>query len=105
MSGSGNSGYIPTWREKFDCTKSNFTVTLTSVDIDVLQKHQQGDLLDLELDKRDIIIVLDGNGEILGTIVHQFTSDLIECIKSGHKYEAKITLVHTPNCKVNIMKK
>ena len=58
--------------------------------------------MDVRLGGKDEVILEDGDGEILGAILHSNTSDLIACIKNGAKYNAKIQKINTPACTVKI---
>lgn len=105
MSGSGGGGYIPPQRTKFDCETSIIRTTVSTIDLIVLNSHNQGDILDVIVDIKQTLILEDGNGEILGSILHSNTSDIINCIKNGFLYEAVILQIDSPACKVEIRKK
>lgn len=102
MSGSGGGGYEPPQSAKFDCDTGIITTSVSSVDLDILSSQNIGDILQVELSETETVILLDGNGEILGSIIHTNTADLIECIKRGNEYEAAITSINTPTCRVKI---
>lgn len=105
MSGSGRGGYIPPQSSRFDCNLTIITTTVSSIDTDVLSKHQVGDVLDVVLSPTNTLILEDGDGEILGSIVHINTPDIIECINNAAVYEAEIIRIASPACYVRIMKK
>ncbi|MBL7799842.1 MAG: hypothetical protein JNL95_03875 [Chitinophagales bacterium] len=105
MSGSSGSGYVPPTKTKFDCETSIIRTVISSIDITVLTKHRQGDILDVIIGENETLLLEDGNGEILGAILHLNTSDIIACIKQGSSYEAEILQINTPACKVEIRRK
>ncbi|MCW4452165.1 hypothetical protein OK344_08080 [Kaistella sp. BT6-1-3] len=102
MSGSGGGGYVPPQSAKFDCNTGIINTSVSSVDLTVLSSQNIGDILQVELSETETVVLSDGNGEILGSIIHTNTADLIECIKSGNEYEAVITSINTPSCRVKI---
>lgn len=105
MGGSGGGGYVPPQRLLFDCETSTITVNVSSINTNVLNKHDVGDILDVEIGKKDALVLADGDGEILGAILHLNTSDIIACIKDGTEYEAKILDIKSPACKVLIKRR
>jgi len=105
MSGSSGSGYIPPQRTKFDCETSIIRTNVSSIDLIVLAKHRLGDILDVVIGLRESLSLEDGNGEILGAILHLNTPDIIDCIKKGATYEAEIININTPACQVEIRRK
>lgn len=102
MSGSGGGGYVPPQSVKFDCESGIINTAVSSVDLVVLSKQKVGDNLQIELSDLETVIVVDGNGEILGSIAHRSTKELIECIKRGNDYQATITSINSPVCNVRI---
>lgn len=105
MSGSGGGGYIPPQRNKFDCETSIIITNVSSINIVVLAKHTVGIFLEVVLGENREILLEDGDGEILGTILHLNTSDLVDCIDNGAEYEAEIQRINTPACTVKITRK
>ena len=105
MSGSGGGSYIPPQRNNFDCEKSIIITEVSSIDILVLAKHKIGIFLELVLGKNKEVLLEDGDGEILGAILHLNTLDLIGCIENGTEYKAEIQRINTPACTVKITKK
>lgn len=105
MSGSGGGGgYVPPSRDKFSCETGQIISKVASVDLSVLAKHKVGDLLESEL-INGILMLYDGDGELLGSIIHPNVIELIECINQDFKYEAEITIINTPSCTVIIKRK
>jgi hypothetical protein len=102
MSGSGGSGYVPPQRTKFDCENGQIITILSSVDLVVLKKLVSSMVLEVAIDKNESLIVLNGDGERVGSIIHPSTSDIIECIKKGNHYDAEIVEINYPACKVKI---
>lgn len=105
MSGSSGGGYVPPQRTKFDCETSIIRTNVSSIDLAVLAKHKQGDILEVVINQNDALILEDGNGETLGAILHSNTPDIIDCIKQGATYEAEILKINTPACQVEIRRK
>ena len=105
MSGSDSSGYVPPQRANFDCETSIIITNVSSIDLAVLAKHKQGNTLDVVISPSDALFLEDGNGEVLGAILHLNTKDIVECIKAGATYEAEILKIHTPACQVKIRRK
>lgn len=95
-------GYIPPQSAKFDCAIGIINTTVSSVDLTLLSKLTLGDVLSVELSEDETVILVNGNGEILGSIVHPNTADLILCIKQGNEYEASIVSINVPACTVKI---
>lgn len=102
MSGSGGSAYVAPQRASFDCNTSVIITDISSIDIDVLNRNSVGNILDVVLNEFDILQLDDNNGEVLGVVLHRNTADIIECIKNGAEYQAEITQINTPSCKVKI---
>lgn len=105
MSGSGGGGgYVPPVREKFSCETGQIVTKVASVDLRVLAKHNVGDLLEVEIIS-GILKLYDGDGELLGSIIHPNVIELIECINKAFEYEAEITIINSPSCTVIIKRK
>lgn len=105
MSGSGGGGYVPPQGTKFDCDTSIITTNVSSVNITILMKHRVGNILDVILGPRDSLLLEDGDGEILGAILHLNTSEIVDCIKNEALYEAEILTINSPICRVQIRRK
>jgi hypothetical protein len=105
MSGSGGGGYMPPQRVFFDCQTSVITSSVSSINITVLDKHKIGNVLNIEIGSSNALVLEDGDGEILGAILHLNTSDIIECIKGGAEYEAEILDIKSPACRVLIRRR
>lgn len=102
MSGSGGGRYEPPARSKFECGKTAIRTTLTSINITVLKNHTTGDILNVIIGTNDSLQLENGNGEILGAILHSNTRDIIECIKNGFIYSATIVNIKSTTCVVRI---
>lgn len=102
MSGSGGGGYVPPQRAKFDCEIGQIITILSSIDYTLLKKLQVGTILEVEIGVNESLVVLNADGEIVGSIVHPNTSDIIECIKKGNHYNAEIVEINYPACKVKV---
>jgi len=105
MSGSGGGGYIPPQRNKFDCKTGIIITNVSSINLVVLAKHAVGVLMEVVLGGNGEVLLDDGDGEILGAILHANTHDLIVCIADGADYEAQILSINTPVCRVKIKRK
>jgi hypothetical protein len=102
MSGSGNGGYVPPQKTIFACETSTISTTLSSVDLDLLKKLEVGDKLEVLIGARDTLVVNNNDGELIGSIIHGNTSDIIECIKEGTEYEATVLAINFPSCRISI---
>jgi hypothetical protein len=93
MSGSGGGGgYDPPPAVKFNCKTSYIKTVISSINLAVLNKHNVGTILTVAIDENDTVIIEDGDGEILGSILHLNSDDLVECIKAGNEYSAEIII-------------
>ncbi|EFK55806.1 hypothetical protein ACFU8T_19160 [Sphingobacterium spiritivorum] len=103
MSGSGGfGGYELPAREKFDCLFSSVAVKVSSIDLNVLAELIVGNILELEISNSGSLILIDGNGQTLGSIMHHNTSDIINCIKQGNNYHGVVINITSPTCTVEI---
>lgn len=102
MSGSGGGGYVPPQGAKFDCENGQIITTMSSANLVVLKKLGLGIILEIEIGENDSLVIINADGEIVGSIVHPSTSDIIECIKNGSNYEAKIVEINYPSFKLKI---
>ena len=96
---------MPPQRVFFDCQTSVITSSVSSINITVLDKHKIGNVLNVEIGSSNALVLEDGDGEILGAILHLNTSDIIECIKGGAEYEAEILDIKSPACRVLIRRR
>ncbi len=103
MSGSGGgSGYQTSARAQFDCNSGTIITNLSSIDLVILASHSIGDHLQVRINATGALVTVNGNGQILGSIVHVNTADIIQCINSGNNYFARITAINSPVCTVYI---
>ncbi len=102
MSGSGGGGYVPPQRNEFDCETSVILTNVSSINLTVLAKHTVGTVLEVVIGENGEVLLEDGDGEILGAILHSNTPDLIDCIENGVEYQAEIQRIDTPTCTVKI---
>lgn len=102
MSGSSGGGYIPPQRTAFDCETGVIMVNVSSVDLNVLSKCKVRDILNVDINEKGTLVVNDGNGEILGAILHPNTQDIIDCIQNGNTYNAEVVVINFPACKIKI---
>lgn len=103
MSGSGGGNYVPSVRTGFDCDSGIGRTSLSSLNLDIVSDCDVGGILDVVLNN-SAVVVENGNGEVLGSVLHQFSSDLADCILSGLNYKAKILSKTATSCTVKIFK-
>ena len=102
MGGSGSGGYSAPQKIKFDCENGQIITAVSSIDLNSLQKHKVDDILSISISQKNSIVLEDGNGEILGSVLHSNTSALLECIRNGNVYYAKIISIEGLACRVLI---
>lgn len=105
MSGSGGGSYTPPQFTKFDCENSKIITNISSINLMVLNKHKIGDILEVLIGENNALVLEDGDGEILGAILHVNTSEIINCINNGAEYESEILNINSPVCKVEVRRK
>ncbi|MCH2491112.1 MAG: hypothetical protein MK211_13290 [Flavobacteriales bacterium] len=103
MSGSGGGGYQPSIKTTFDCETGIIRTALSSVNLNIIAQHFTGDVLDVVVDG-NAVVAENGNGEILGSILHANVNKLRECIELGHEYQATITSLTGTSCSIKIYK-
>ncbi|UMB53934.1 hypothetical protein MKD41_00280 [Lutibacter sp. A64] len=101
MSGGNNYGYVPTSKSKFECEHGIIITILSTIDVAVLSQHLKGDILIVKLYNKSVVLE-NGNGEILGSVIHVNVNELRECIESGNNYSAEIVSIIGIACKVKI---
>lgn len=103
MSGSGGfGGYEAPARAKFDCLTGIVTLRVSSIDLNVLATLSVGDILEVEISHSGALILVDANGQSLGSAMHHNTRDIINCIKLDNNYVATIVSITSPTCTVKI---
>lgn len=103
MSGSGGfRGYEPPARIQFDCQSGTIKTNLSSVVLSILAIHNVGDVLNVEIGPTGALILITNNRQIIGSIMHANTRDIIECINAGNSYIGEIISIITPVCTVII---
>ncbi|MCU4157455.1 hypothetical protein J1N10_15870 [Carboxylicivirga sp. A043] len=100
MSGSSR-GYVPTYSSDYECDKGTIVTNLASPDYTVLAQHNVGEILTISILSNNIVVE-NNNGEILGSVIHEHTEKLKECIAQGNIYSAKIIQLNDYTCKVKI---
>lgn len=101
MSGGNSGGYMPSIKNKFDCETGVIATLLSSIDIQVLSQHLAGETLIVALSQNSVVVE-NGDGEILGSVLHANVDELRECIENGNSYSAIIVSIMNTNCKVKI---
>ena len=104
MSGSGGGGYIPPQRSDFDCETGYIITNVSSIDITILKKLSAGDILEVKITANEALSIEDGNGEVLGSILHLNTPDILKCINAGAVYEVNILSINSPACRVRVQR-
>ncbi len=102
MCGSGGGGYIPPQSTKFDCKNGQITITLSSVDLIVLRNLLLGTILEVEIGANGSLVVINADGEIVGSIIHPNTADIIDCINNGNHYNGEVVEIDFPACRIKI---
>lgn len=101
MSGGSTGGYIPSSKTKFDCDNGIIITLLSTIDIVVLSQHSIGDILIVTLNNNSVVVE-NGNGEILGSVLHVNVNELRECLEGGNTYSAEIFSIIGTSCRVKI---
>lgn len=104
MSGGNMGGYIPTQRITFDCETGSIASIVSSIELAILAGLKNNDILGVVLENKTLILI-NGNGERLGSIIHSNTKEIIDCINSGNEYTARITSIQAAQCRVLIKRK
>jgi hypothetical protein len=84
------------------CLRLEITTNLATVNIDVLSKTQEGDVLPVSVQGADGPVVVLNDGDILGSILSRFQVKLINCINKGTEYEALVEKIDGAICQVKI---
>jgi|SRR5690606_33462681 len=99
MSGSGGSGgYELPPAVAFSCLSGTITTLLSSLNIALISKIKDGQIIPVSVNHDTLVLVIDG--DIIGSIVHQYTKNVLDCIKLGHIYEAEIINLTPLTCRV-----
>ena len=64
------------------------SVPVNSPKEDVLNDLDEGDRLGVALGSRDVVEIHDSSGRTAGSLTYNGVATLIQCIKSGHEYNA-----------------
>jgi len=103
MGGSSTPGpAIPTPRQS-DCSQLMVRTILASPVAAVLQSVNIGDQLLLRLEPgRSVVIAVDPSGRAAGSIISPDLHNLIDCIRQGNSYTAKVLEIEGGRCVVQI---
>jgi hypothetical protein len=82
-----------------------FRTVLNSIDEEELKKLKVGEVLVLKAESRQkntILAAIAPNNKIVGVITAPQVVTLLACIKKGYSYEAHISEIKSPVCKVEV---
>lgn len=103
--GGGISNRYFSVRTFITCDDLIIRTQLFSPNPDVLLKVNRGEYLRLELiSPQGPCVVLKGN-ELVGTIIHKYLLQLIECMNKGAEFHALVRDITGGLCTVTILKK
>lgn len=77
---------------------------LTGTDIEVLDDVNIGDIYPVE-DRGDQICVVDFDGQVIGSILGQLGTRIVNCMEEGRKYRAEIVEIEGQDCGVRVTNK
>ncbi|MGV8041496.1 MAG: hypothetical protein AB2L07_16020 [Thermoanaerobaculaceae bacterium] len=86
----------------FNCRTFRATVSLRSPNPAVLEKLKEGQQLPVRLSDDGHAVIVTSGEETAGSVVLPELSDLVDCIKGGTRYEAKVLSVEAGACVVEI---
>ena len=102
--GIGGGGVMPhpIKEEGNACLNLVIITNLASVDDNVLNKIQVGDILPVETQSVDGPVVVLKDGDILGTVLSSYLIRLLNCMNDGTEYKAEVIKVEDAICQVKI---
>jgi hypothetical protein len=104
--GGGGGGRRPTGDGGDPCACFVDRVVLASPKPTVIAKLSKNDILKVELkDGKPPVLAVTEGGEVAGTIIPTDLSTLVDCIKTGHQYEANVITIDGGSCTVEIQPK
>lgn len=84
------------------CMDLVITTNLASVNVDVLKKVNEGDVLPVKALGTDGPVVVVKNGETVGTVLSSKLVQLLNCMNGGTEYEAEVLKIEEAICQVRI---
>lgn len=84
------------------CENLVITTNLASVDADVLQKVEEGEVLPVDAQGADGPVVVMKDSRILGTVLSSKLMQLLNCMNGGTEYEAVVQKLKDAVCQVKI---
>lgn len=84
------------------CKSLVIITNLASVNVDVLKKAHEGDVLPVSAQSVDGPVVVMKDDEILGTVLSSKLALLLNCMNGGTDYEAEIIKIEEAICQVKI---
>ena len=102
--GIGGGGVMPhPMKEECNaCLNLVIITNLASVDDNVLNKIQVGDILPVETQSVDGPVVVLKDGDILGTVLSSYLIRLLNCMNDGTEYQAEVMKIEDAICQVKI---
>lgn len=101
--GIGGGIFPSALKEEGDtCLNMVIITNLASVDVDVLNKAQVGDILPVEEQSLDGPVIVLKDGDILGTVLSSHLIRLLNCMNDGTRYKAEIIKIEDAICQVKI---
>lgn len=101
MGGSGSRRYAPTAPAN-PCGRLSFQATVSSPKPNVISELSIGSVLDVLLNPQGQGIVLEHNGQTVGSLIGSHVAQLVNCINSGFDYQATVVQLNGGHCVVRI---
>lgn len=101
--GIGGGGMPPAMQSKEEACENLVIITnLASVDAEVLQKVEEGEVLPVDTQGADGPVVVMKDNDILGTVLSSKLVKLLNCMNGGTEYEAEVQKIEDAVCQVKI---
>lgn len=92
----------PVKEEGDACLNLVIITNLASVDVNVLNMTQVGDVLPVEAQSVDGPVVVLKDGDVLGTVLSSHLIRLLNCMNDGTEYKAEVIKIEDAICQVKI---
>jgi hypothetical protein len=110
MGGSGGGGYFGGSRggggNECSCEDLRIRTAIVNPDLQVLRGLVVGSVLRVELVEDDParprVVLCDPTGREAGSIIPSSLPRLIQCLRNGYVYEARVLEISIPRCLVEI---
>lgn len=96
------SGGASVGKPEFNCEAFSVTTTIKSPDSELIEQVLVNDQLVVSLKETNTIIASTSEGEVVGSIVITAQKQLVECIKAGNEYIARVVSREGGSCVVEI---